>query len=644
MVVESFLLPGRIIRWSGITVAVGVACIGALMLNRRGRVRTGSILLLTVTWIAASASAWSAGGIAAPAMTTYLCLILIAGLLLGYRASIATGIVCALSGLALVLFDAAGKLPAVPFVNTRWSLWCINIMFITIVIAVQRLAVRSVSQALQRARSELAERKEAEVALRKSEEKFSKAFRASPDGLAISELETGRYIDVNEGYCRLYGHTREQMLGRTSLELGIWDNPREREFMVAALKTEGSVRNLEVRTRTRAGELRLILLSAESIDVAGQSCLVSVLHDMTDRVRAEQALRYSEESLRATIENTPNVAVQWYDREGRITFWNQASEALYGWTPTEARGKTLDDLSLEANETPLFLKALKTIERTDEAVGPIEFKFRRRDGTFGTCLSTIFRIVLPSGEPRFVCMDVDLTERKAAEESLHQAQTRELQAHEEFARRLLTAQERERKRLAAELHDSLGQNLSIIKNRADFALQISGLPSNTSNHLEGIRRAAVEAIAETRNLAHNLRPPHIEQIGLTESLRGLLIEVSKSSTIHFEQRLEKVDDVFQEEAATSVYRILQEALNNLVKHSQAHQVIVTLERDVRSVRLRIADDGIGFDSQHARSRGGLGLSSINERARMLGGSLKLESASGKGTELIIDLPITGDSL
>ncbi len=120
-----------------------------------------------------------------------------------------------------------------------------------------------------------------------SEEKFSKAFRASPDGLAISELETGRYIEINEGYCRLFGFTREEMLGHTSIELGIWQNPRDREQMIAGLKERGEVRNLEMQMRTRRGEPRLILLSADAIEIAREHCLVSALHDVTARKKAE---------------------------------------------------------------------------------------------------------------------------------------------------------------------------------------------------------------------------------------------------------------------------------------------------------------------------------------------------------------------
>ena len=359
-----------------------------------------------------------------------------------------------------------------------------------------------------------------------------------------------------------------------------------------------------------------------------------------ERDETTARLRNSEESLRATIQNTPNVAVQWFDREGRVVFWNRASESLYGWTEAEALGHRLDQLIFTPAQAAEFDQALLQINQTGEAIGPVEFPFHHRNGTRGIILSTVFRIQLPSGEPRFVCMDVDLTERKAAEKSLREAQERELRAREEFGHQLLDAQESERRRIASELHDSLGQNLSVIKNRAHLARQSAFAQPDTTAHLEAIERIISDAITETRSLAHNLRPPHIDEIGLTDCLNGLIQEVSQSSDIRFERRLENVDDIFKDEKATNVYRIVQEALNNLVKHSHATKAVVTLQRDVRTVQLRVADDGVGFDIQKMTSRRGLGLTSITERARMLGGKLEVESAPRKGTQLTVELPFS----
>ena len=629
------LLPETPYRWDTIFVGAVISGLSALVLNRVGRTRLASFLLLTTLWLLASWNALTAGGIRAPGITAYLCIILAAGLLLGERAGIVMGLICTLSGLAFVLLEARGWLPASQVNHTSLSLWFVLITFIAIVIVLQRLAVRSATGALEQARSLLRERKEAEEVIRKSEEKFSKAFRASPDGLAISELETGRYIEVNEGYCRLYGHTREQMLGHTSVALGIWENPQDRQIMVHELKTTGAVRNLEFRTRTRTGEPRIISLSAESIEVGGEPCLVSVLHDITDRMRAEQALRESEQRFRSYFDLAA-VGFSITGRDRRILAVNDEYCRILGYSREELLQKTWAELT---HPEDLFENDEKfNLVMTGRADAyTLEKRFLRKDGQIihGTVSARCIRH--PDGSPDyFVSLLLDITDR-------HQAVLREQQARQEFTQQLIASQEAERQRIAAELHDSLGQNLSVIKNRAQLALQLPGLSSDTTRQLEAIERVVTEAIAETRSLAHNLRPLHVEQVGLTDSLRVLIQEVTQSSDIRFERRLENVDDLFTGHAATNVYRIVQEALNNLIKHSHAREAVVTLERDVRSVRLRVADDGIGFDTGVARKQGGLGLRNIKERANMLGGTVIIQSAPGQGTQITIELPMADGS-
>ncbi|HTY89248.1 MAG TPA: PAS domain S-box protein [Candidatus Acidoferrum sp.] len=613
---------------------------------------------------------------------------------------------------------------------------------------------------------DITERKKTEQALRESEEKFSKAFRASPDGLAISELETGRYIEVNDGYCRLYGYRRAEMLGHTSLELGIWDNPKERRLLVSGLKAAGKLRNLELRTRTRAGKLRIILLSAESIEVGGKSCLVSVLHDITDRisaeqalreseekysrafrnspdavvisriadgriievnegfrrvfgwapkaavgrttlelqiwrhpqdryralrefrrtgflrsfelpfrrregrtgvallsaekielsghpcvvavvrditerVRAEEALRASEESLRATIEYTPYVGVQWFDARGRVTYWNPASETLYGWTAVEAMGKTLSQLIFAPAEQKIFRRALRQIEKSGQPIGPREFPFHHRNGSPGVVLSTVFRFPASAGPLRFVCMDVDLTERKAAEAERAEAILREQRARAEYTLQLIQAQETERARIAAELHDSLGQNLLLIKNHAQLALTSAAPPPpELHEQIDQISQLASQSIAEARQISLDLHPHQLGHLGLTRALEVMIENAAASSGIVFHRKLDNVDNLFPKDAALNLYRVVQESLNNILKHSRAREAHLHLERDVHELQLHIRDEGVGFRiKEPTLGQKGLGLKNIAERIRILGGTFRVDSAPGRGTRLEVVLPI-----
>ena len=138
-------------------------------------------------------------------------------------------------------------------------------------------------------------RKKAEEAQRLSEEKFSKAFRASPDWITISMIDDGRYLEVNDAFERLSGYSRDEVIGRTALELGIWPDSKEREEVVATLKKDGMLRNREVHFRTKSGTVLTMLRSSEIIDYGGTRCTISVTRDITERRNAEVMMQRAEQ-------------------------------------------------------------------------------------------------------------------------------------------------------------------------------------------------------------------------------------------------------------------------------------------------------------------------------------------------------------
>lgn len=147
--------------------------------------------------------------------------------------------------------------------------------------------------------TDITERKIGEQSIRESEEKFAKAFRSSPNGIAITDLATGRYIDVNESFCRIYGYTQGEMLGRTSLELGVFDSPEHREQVIAPVRTVGHIKDAELHMRTRNGEPRTLLFSGERIELGGKQCMVLVIFDITARLETEEQLENTGRQLRA---------------------------------------------------------------------------------------------------------------------------------------------------------------------------------------------------------------------------------------------------------------------------------------------------------------------------------------------------------
>jgi signal transduction histidine kinase/ligand-binding sensor domain-containing protein len=218
-------------------------------------------------------------------------------------------------------------------------------------------------------------------------------------------------------------------------------------------------------------------------------------------------------------------------------------------------------------------------------------------------------------------------------------------AQQEFTRQLIASQEGERKRIAAELHDSLGQNLLIIKNWAVLGLNRIAAEDPARDQLAEISTTATLSIEEVRTIAHNLRPYQLDRIGLTRTLDELVSRAAASSGIKFETDLAPLDGTLSKEAEIGLYRIVQEGINNIINHSGAGEARVSVELEGRAVRLTIADNGRGFSPEanaaaggrREATRRGFGLTGLDERARLLGGRLRIDSAPGKGTTITMTL-------
>jgi signal transduction histidine kinase len=205
------------------------------------------------------------------------------------------------------------------------------------------------------------------------------------------------------------------------------------------------------------------------------------------------------------------------------------------------------------------------------------------------------------------------------------------EAREAYARELLESQERERSRLAMELHDSLGQSLVVIRNRALLGISKKNDDHSMLEQLQEISDASASALQETREIAHTLHPYQIEALGLTIALHSLLDKIEGSSNINFVTRIDQTPPDIQPDVAIAVYRVAQEWLTNILKHSSADEVSFSLSTEGSKLTLTIVDNGVGFDLQRVKK--GLGLKGIAERSRMVGGTLNIRSGQGHGADL-----------
>jgi signal transduction histidine kinase/ligand-binding sensor domain-containing protein len=213
---------------------------------------------------------------------------------------------------------------------------------------------------------------------------------------------------------------------------------------------------------------------------------------------------------------------------------------------------------------------------------------------------------------------------------------------EDFSRRLINANEAERRRIAGELHDSIGQSLAIIKNRVVLSAE-SVTDEKVRRQLELITAQTTQTIGEVREISYALRPYLLDNLGLTKAVDSLLDKITETSKLTIESELDDVDNVFDDEAEMSIYRIIQESLSNIMKHAEASEAQVFVKKSERNLTVLIADDGCGYDLNRVESRdggeGGFGLLGISERVKMLGGTQEIESKVGGGTTVLIKIPV-----
>ncbi|MCC6880457.1 MAG: PAS domain S-box protein, partial [Rhodocyclaceae bacterium] len=271
---------------------------------------------------------------------------------------------------------------------------------------------------------DITEELQAEMALLSSEEKFTKVFHASPVAISISRMKDGLYLDVNDAFVKQFGWTREEMLGHSSVEIGLWPSQAERERWVADLSTAGRTRNRVTTLLAKSGETHTVIVSAERILLSGEACVVGLVHDITDRLEAEAALRESKERLQLAAASGGVGLWEWDVSSGGLN-WNAQLKAIFG-LPEEAEGLTLDRFIAAIHDedrgriTQAFTQALETRAEFDS-----EYRIVRPDGSIHWIVARGRGQSDASGQPqRMGVTAIDVTERRQAETALQEREAR----------------------------------------------------------------------------------------------------------------------------------------------------------------------------------------------------------------------------
>jgi two-component system, chemotaxis family, CheB/CheR fusion protein len=362
--------------------------------------------------------------------------------------------------------------------------------------------------------------------------------------------------------------------------------------------------------------------------------VIVIFVDITERKRMESALRAGEERLRMLMESFTDFAIFTIDVNGNVKDWNPGAEAIFGYSAKDILGKSADVVfTPEDRAASVPDKERETARRKGRASD--ERWHVRKDGTRFFASGVMVPLSDDKKHLGFAKIARDLTASIQAKETI---------IEREMLKRLVDAQEDERRRIARDLHDQLGQQLTGLR------LKLEGLKTKYQ-----AEPAMIKAIDDTQKqaqkidkdisfLAWELRPTALDSLGLRNALANYVVEWSKTHGIAAEFHTGRARRRrLVPETEVNLYRIVQEALNNVLKHAKASKVDVLLEFNRRQVSLIVEDNGIGFDpkakSKITRKGKGLGLVGMRERANLLGGNLEVESAPGKGTTIIVRVPM-----
>jgi PAS domain S-box-containing protein len=508
-------------------------------------------------------------------------------------------------------------------------------------------------------------RKRTEAALRESEERLRLAFAGAQEGVWDWNLETGAVV-YSAQWTRMLGyemHEIEPHVGAWERLLHPDDVQRASDILQGVLRGEADY-SAEFRLRHKDGHFVDVLSRGFPVRREPDGVVVRIVGthlDLTERKRAEAKLRADEHRLRSFLENSA-VAGWLKDEDGRYVFLSKNFQR-FGMGIEEWVGRTdFDFWPREVAETfrrndLAVLKSGQNVEVVEEAVYP--------DGSRSWWLNHKFRLEGADGRHYVGGLGVDVTARTNAEELLRHAhdeleervreRTTELAnantallleivereradvARRELLARLVFAQEDERRRIAREMHDQLGEQLTAL------GLHVRGLQDAVADAPALIERAdALERVTQELDrsvdeLVWALRPTALDDLGLRAALENYLQDWSSRGGVAAELHTAGLSvDRLSTEIETTLYRIAQEALTNVAKHAKATSVAVLLERRPDHISLVIEDDGVGFDSNAAgRTSQGFGLLGMQERAALIGANLEIESVAGGGTSILV---------
>jgi PAS domain S-box-containing protein len=537
-------------------------------------------------------------------------------------------------------------------------------------------------QACRAAMTDVTARKQAEEAVRISEIRYRRLFEAAHDGVLLLDPVTCKITDANPFMTKLLGYPQAQLVGKELFEIGLLKDEVASQEMFQKLKLKHEVRYEDLPLESQTGRHQEVEVVANLYQENGHAVIQCNIRDITARKQMEDVLRRNEALFSALVEQAP---VGVYVVDARLCLRQVNPRALFIFKNVHPLiGRDFSEVMQVVWSQRVANQLVKRFRHTLKTGQPYqvpEFTERHQDtGRQEIYEWQIQRVTLPAGELGVVCFFSNITERKqaeaaqrrvavlaasnqkleleivrrhAVEASLKQSEQQlsrllvessDMQEQlRQLSREVLRVQEEERKRISRELHDVIAQTLTGINVRLATLKKEAGRSTDGfERNLARTQEIVGKSVDIVHQFARELRPAVLDDLGLVPALHSFLKDFAARTGLHAHltafAQAEKIDIANR----TVLFRVAQEALNNVARHAKASRVEVTLQKLSDRICLKIHDDGQAFNLESVlRRRGGkhLGLLGMRERLEMIGGCLHIESAPGQGTAILAQIPL-----
>lgn len=473
-----------------------------------------------------------------------------------------------------------------------------------------------------------------EVGLKNSMSKWQQTFEQASWGVAIVSRNGKNLEYLNQAYAHMHGYRVEELANKP---IDTVYSAEARKQVDDALSQTSKASHFRYESFHKHKDGHLFPVVVDMILVLGPENEIAIgavnIQDVTEMHRAQENMRIATELFKNTFEVAP-VGMVIANTDGRYTRVNQAMSEFSGYSKSELSSLNYVDIT-HPDDIEQSVRAWHSLQDGESRSVQMEKRFIRKDGQVLWTDVSVSTIRDMQGDiVNFVIVISDITGRKESALKLAESKQklRALAAYQE------EALEQERKHIAREIHDELGQLLTALKMDISLVRLRFGENNELLGRIDEMRLLIDKTINVVRQVASNLRPAVLDH-GLAPAIEWLATDFSSRWSIRCKTEIDDRNNILDDGQSTAVFRVIQESLTNIARHAQAHEVVISMRISGKQLEVDIKDDGCGFEKRTVSKEKGFGLFGMRERIKPLGGTLRINSILGKGTTVSIRLPL-----